>query len=157
MSQKFLDLSGLKILLNSLKDKLVSKSTKIANLNLQEDISAEALAAELNGLVKGVDGKSAYEIAQEAGFEGTESEWLVSLIGPKGDQGEAGPEGEMGLQGPKGDQGETGPKGDPFVYEDFTEEQLLSLKGPQGEKGEPGITESLTNEDIDKIFQEINV
>lgn len=28
-----------------------------------------------------------------------------------------------------------GDKGDPFTYEDFTDEQLASLKGPQGEKG----------------------
>src|SRR5690554_5557813 len=33
----------------------------------------------------GVDGKSAYEVAVENGFEGTEQEWLDSLKGPKGD------------------------------------------------------------------------
>lgn len=33
---------------------------------------------------KGDDGKSAYEIAVEHGFTGTETEWLVSLVGPKG-------------------------------------------------------------------------
>ena len=37
--------------------------------------------------VIGRDGKSAYEIAVEQGFEGTEAEWIASLgsIGPKGD------------------------------------------------------------------------
>lgn len=34
--------------------------------------------------------------------------------------------------------GEQGPKGDAFTYEDFTPEQLESLKGPQGEPGVQG-------------------
>lgn len=32
-----------------------------------------------------VKGKSAYEIAVENGFEGTEKEWLESLVGPTPD------------------------------------------------------------------------
>lgn len=36
------------------------------------------------GGVPGPAGKSAYEIAVENGFEGTEEEWLTSLIGPPG-------------------------------------------------------------------------
>ena len=36
----------------------------------------------------------------------------------------------------KGDKGE---KGDPFTYDDFTPEQLLSLKGEKGDRGEQGI------------------
>ena len=35
----------------------------------------------------GNDGKSAYEIAVDNGFEGSESEWLASLKGSKGDDG----------------------------------------------------------------------
>ena len=38
-----------------------------------------------------------------------------------------------GKTGPEGKQGEIGPKGEPFRYEDFTEEQLDSLKGPKGD------------------------
>ena len=70
-------------------------------------------------LIEGL-GKSAYAIAVAQGFRGTEQEWLDSL---------------KGLQGP---QGEPGPKGDPFRYEDFTPEQLEALKGPKGDKGEDG-------------------
>lgn len=70
-------------------------------------------------LIEGL-GKSAYAIAVAHGFRGTEQEWLDSL---------------KGLQGP---QGEPGPKGDPFRYEDFTPEQLANLKGPKGDKGEDG-------------------
>lgn len=70
-------------------------------------------------LIEGL-GKSAYAIAVAHGFRGTEQEWLDSL---------------KGLQGP---QGEPGPKGDPFRYEDFTPDQLQALKGPKGDKGEDG-------------------
>jgi len=38
----------------------------------------------------GLDGKSAYEIAVENGFEGTEQEWLESLVGPEGPAGPMG-------------------------------------------------------------------
>lgn len=65
----------------------------------------------------GVNGLSAYEVAVGNGFEGTESEWLVSLKGVDGTngvdgaQGEQGPIGETGPQGEQGIQGETGPAG----------------------------------------------
>lgn len=38
-----------------------------------------------------------------------------------------------GAQGVQGEQGKQGLKGDPFLYEDFTPEQLEALKGPKGE------------------------
>lgn len=37
-----------------------------------------------------------------------------------------------------------GEKGDPFTYEDFTPEQLASLKGDKGDKGETGLTPNLS-------------
>jgi hypothetical protein len=40
--------------------------------------------------VPGPAGKSAYELAQAAGFTGTEAQWLASLKGTKGDTGTAG-------------------------------------------------------------------
>lgn len=43
-----------------------------------------------------------------------------------------------GVKGEKGDTGSKGDKGDPFVYSDFTPEQLASLKGDTGEKGDKG-------------------
>lgn len=50
-----------------------------------------------------IKGKSAYQIAVEHGFIGTEAEWLESL------------EGEPGPQGPQGEKGEKGDKGEPGV------------------------------------------
>ena len=38
----------------------------------------------------GADGKSAYQIAVEQGFAGSEAAWLASLKGEKGDKGDAG-------------------------------------------------------------------
>ena len=67
----------------------------------------------------GADGASAYEIAVENGYTGTEAEWLSSLKGEKGDAG------EQGIQGIQGEKGETGE---------------LGLQGIQGEKGEKGDT-----------------
>ena len=68
----------------------------------------------------GADGKSAYEIAVENGFEGDETAWLKSL---KGEKGDAGAQGATGPRGPQGEQGEQGPKGD---------------TGPQGQQGPKG-------------------
>lgn len=45
-----------------------------------------------------MDGKSAYELAKEHGFEGTEEEWLASLQGPAGPKGEPGEKGEKGAE-----------------------------------------------------------
>src|SRR5690625_2376242 len=56
----------------------------------------------------GADGKSAYEIAVEQGFEGDVNEWLESLKGERGEQGLQGPQGE---QGPAGEDGAQGPPG----------------------------------------------
>lgn len=68
----------------------------------------------------GADGKSAYEIAVENGFEGDEKAWLVSL---KGEKGDTGAKGATGPRGPQGEKGEQGPKGD---------------TGPAGADGKPG-------------------
>ena len=60
-------------------------------------------------------GLSAYAIAVENGFKGTEEEWLESLRGQQGTEGPAGP------------QGEQGPQGAPLTYADLTEEQKAEL------------------------------
>jgi hypothetical protein len=62
-----------------------------------------ATTGDYNDLINTPDvlggGKSAYDIAVDNGFEGTEQEWLASLKGPQGIQGEQGPKGETGEQG----------------------------------------------------------
>lgn len=99
--------------------------------------------------IAGPIGKSAYEVAVDNGFEGTEEEWLESLKGEKGADGvmtfadlteeqKASLKGDKGDQGPQGDIGPTGPvgpKGDPGDKGDKGEQ---GDPGPQGEKGDPG-------------------
>ena len=71
-----------------------------------------------------LQGKSAYQIAVDNGFIGTEQEWLDSLVGPQGPTGQTGSTGATGPQGEKGDTGETGPQGP---------------KGDKGDDGSPGV------------------
>lgn len=95
------------------------------------------------------------------GVDGTNGEiGPTGPTGPMGPQGATGPKGETGEQGPQGIAGPPGPKGDkgePFTYDDFTPEQLESLKGPKGdslkysdltqtEKDE--VTKNLTNQGL---------
>lgn len=60
------------------------------------DLMTLALAKKIAGSgtgTPGKDGKSAYEIAVENGFEGTEEEWLASLKGSDGQNGQDGEDG----------------------------------------------------------------
>lgn len=57
----------------------------------------------------GADGRSAYEVAVDNGFVGTEEQWLEYLRqGPKGDKGDKGDTGATGPQGPQGIPGQDG-------------------------------------------------
>ena len=76
----------------------------------------------------GADGKSAYEIAQDNGFSGDETQWLASLKGDKGDKGDTGATGATGAQGDKGDKGDTGATG------------ATGAQGDKGDKGDTGAT-----------------
>jgi hypothetical protein len=73
---------------------------------------------------KGDPGDSAYQVAINNGFIGTEQEWLDSLIGAQG------PAGAQGAKGDKGDQGEPGPAG---------VDGLDGVDGLAGAQGDPGI------------------
>lgn len=93
----------------------------------------------------GQNGLSAYEIAKNGGFIGTEEEWLKSLKGADGAKGEKGEQGLQGIQGEKGQNGKDGTNGtngidgktpvkgtDYFTAEDkteFTAEVAKSLEG----------------------------
>lgn len=68
----------------------------------KEENVVEIVNQAVEGFTKGADGKSAYEIAQDEGFEGTEEEWLASLKGEKGDPGKQGNPGQPGYTPQKG-------------------------------------------------------
>ncbi len=62
----------------------------------------------------GADGETAYQLAVDGGFVGSQSAWLASLVGAtgaKGDQGDTGATGTAGAAGAKGDTGDTGATG----------------------------------------------
>ena len=93
-------------------------------------------------------GKSAYEIAVEHGFEGTEAEWLESLKGKDGADGAPGKDGEDGTDGVPGADGLSvtealiNSKGELMIV--FSNGKTVNLgvvtgtDGTQGEKGDPG-------------------
>lgn len=98
----------------------------------------------------GPQGESAYDIAVDNGYKGTEVEWLLSLkgekgepggIGPKGEPGEPGPKGEVGPNGKQGPQGEIGPQGEPGIP---GEQGPKGDVGPRGEQGPTGEGFSVT-------------
>jgi hypothetical protein len=61
------------------------------------------------GIGGGEPGASAYDIAVEEGFVGSEAAWLASLVGPPGaDSTVPGPPGDDGPPGPPGDDGPPG-------------------------------------------------
>lgn len=104
---------------------------------------AKAYTNEVAGSgVKGDPGKSAYQIAVENGFQGTEQEWLDSLVGPmgpKGDKGDQGLPGIQGIQGPKGETGPQGPAGQDGQDGAQGPQGPQGEQGPQGPQGEQGI------------------
>lgn len=57
------------------------------------------------------DGQSAYALAVQLGFTGSEADWIASLKGATGAQGPQGPTGPQGATGPQGPQGPTGATG----------------------------------------------
>lgn len=97
--------------------------------------------SDLSG-AQGIQGLSAYQVAVQHGFEGTEDEWLISLkgekgeTGPKGDKGDTGEKGATGERGPQGLQGERGLQGD---RGEKGEQGIQGPVGPKGEQGEQGI------------------
>lgn len=95
----------------------------------------------------GADGLSAYEIAINNGFEGTELEWLDSLRGADGQDGQDGTNGTNGADGQDGADGADGADGlsayEVALANGFVGTQaqwLSSLKGEKGDKGETGPT-----------------
>ena len=70
------------------------------------------------------------------------------LNGIDGINGNPGPQGKPGKDGKDGIDGLNGEKGEPFRFEDFTPEQLESLKGPKGDKGDPFRYENFTADQL---------
>lgn len=71
---------------------------KVANLDLSHLlVSFDLLTQEQKDSLKGQNGLSAYDIAVNNGFDGSEPEWLESLKGQNGLNGNDGVDGQNGL------------------------------------------------------------
>lgn len=78
------------------------------------------------------DGQSAYALAVQLGYTGSESAWIASLKGAKGDKGDKG---DTGAQGPKGATGATGPQGPQGPTGATGARGATGATGPQGPAG----------------------
>jgi hypothetical protein len=117
------------------------------NVNIIEQldnisISVVELPQNINVLVssaRGDNGLSSYQVAVEDGYTGTKEEWLRSLIGIQGIQGERGIQGIQGIQGDRGNQGIQGEKGNDGYTPIKGVDYFDGLKGDKGEKGDRGV------------------
>ena len=100
--------------------------TYLNNAHKLVKVNSSETGLEFTDITPGQDGKSAYQIALDEGFVGTESEWLLSLKGDTGSQGAGGFSAyQIALNN-----GFSG-----------TEQQWLdSLKGEDGIQGEEGLS-----------------
>ncbi|BBA49797.1 hypothetical protein FV113G1_01430 [Fusobacterium varium] len=136
----------------------VTKKSEIDEINYYEILYTDGTTQEFTV----EDGYNAYQVAVKNGYEGTEEEWLLSLIGRGlefqwegtrlGVRVERETEYQYSndLKGEKGDRGDIGPgnilsigkveKGeDPqVIIEGESPEQVLNFVLPKGDKGETG-------------------
>ncbi len=107
--------------------------SEIQTLKTQYELKIQELQTTLDNIdvttvkgdagTNGADGLSAYQVAVNNGFAGSQSQWLESL------------KGSNGLNGTNGADGQNGIDGKDFTYSDFTPEQLALLKGEKGQDG----------------------
>src|SRR5699024_7857029 len=83
-----------------------------------DSVTFESLTPEQKSELTGHQGLSAYQVAVQEGFVGSEFEWLESL---------------------KGQDGINGTDGKSFDYDSLSPEQKLEIKGDKGDKGEAGV------------------
>lgn len=139
--------------LETLAQQVATLQDAVVDLGAAEDPAPDPEPVEGQA---GGDGKSAYELAVDAGFVGSVGQWLASLVGPPGEAGPAGPQGDPstvpGPAGPPGaDSTVPGPQGPPGVdgksayqlardggYGGTQTQWLASLVGAQGQQGPQG-------------------
>jgi hypothetical protein len=78
------------------------------------------------------DGLGAYELWIELGNQGTEEDFLDSLVGAEGEPGQDGAQGEPGQNGAQGEPGQDGAQGEPG------QDGAQGEPGQDGAQGEPG-------------------
>lgn len=112
-----------------------------ADADRAEKASTDAANAATNAVRQAkeagtFDGQSAYALAVQLGYTGSESAWIASLKGAKGDKGDTGAQGPRGATGPQGPQGPTGATG---------ARGATGATGPQGPAGASAVAASGSN------------
>ena len=115
-----------------------------ADADRAEEASTNAANAATNAVKQAkeagtFDGQSAYALAVQLGYTGSEAAWIASLKGAKGDKGDTGaqgPRGATGATGPQGPQGPTGATG---------ARGATGATGPQGPAGASAVAASGSN------------
>lgn len=113
----------------------VFPSPETAEIESKDEFTLlESKIAEVDKIIaEGIEtaqGKSAYEIAVENGFEGTVEEWLESLVGAKGDPGVKGDPGTDGKSITSTEINESGEL--VLTYSDGSTDNVGSVKGKNG-------------------------
>lgn len=140
ISGKLIKKTGLVENLSILKNGCNCEKAEDVELNFNVEINQTAIDVELNFSILNIgstseNGKSAFEIAVENGFVGTEIEWLNSL---KGNDGKDGKDFKFSDFTPS-QLNDLKVKGDPFTFQDLTPAQVLLMKGKDGVNGSDGV------------------
>ena len=140
LSGKLIKKTGLVENLSILKNGCNCEKAEDVELNFNVEINQTAIDVELNFSILNIgstseNGKSAFEIAVENGFVGTEIEWLNSL---KGNDGKDGKDFKFSDFTPS-QLNDLKVKGDPFTFQDLTPAQVLLMKGKDGVNGSDGV------------------
>lgn len=97
------------------------------------------------GALKGEDGKSAYEIAVQNGYSGSEQQWINSLVGKPGDTPYIGANGNWFVGAV-----DTGVRAAAITsYNDLDDKPTLNGKTIQGDMN----IESIPLDSIDELFR----
>ena len=137
------------------------------NLNSDEPLKMSVKEAVV---IKGEDGKSAYQIALDNGFVGTQEEWLESLHGKDGKDGQNGQDGKTPVKGTDyfdgkdGKDGKDGQNGVSCTHKwDGTTLTVISASGTssanlKGDKGDTPVkgTDYLTENEVAEIVNDIS-
>lgn len=140
ISGKLIRKTGLIENLSILKSGCNCEKSENENLDFSIELNQTVIDVELNFSVLNIgsiseSGKSAFEIAVENGFVGTEIEWLNSL---KGNDGKDGKDFKFSDFTPS-QLNDLKVKGDPFTFQDLTPAQVLLMKGKDGVNGSDGV------------------
>ena len=148
ISGKLIRKTGLIENLSILKIGCNCEKSENENLDFSIELNQTVIDVELNFSVLNIgsiseSGKSAFDIAVENGFVGTEIEWLISLKGTDGSDGKDGTNGQNGNDFKFSDftpsqLNDLKVKGDPFTFQDLTPAQVALMKGTDGVNGANG-------------------